>query len=79
MLDDPGQVPASPLLFVLDLLILLAFVAIPLPMFLALWNCRKILSDWRYSLPIAVFAVGWKAIWLLKKYDPGRIWDCFLD
>src|SRR5262245_731564 len=78
MLDDPGHVLASPLLLVLDALFLLSFLAIPLPMFLALWNYRKILADWRYSIRIAVMAVGLIAICCLNHYDPGRVWDWFL-
>ena len=77
-MDDPGQSP-SLVLSVFYALFLLSFLAIPLPMFLALWNYPKILHDRRYSIRVAVMAVGLIAIWCLNHYDPGRVWDWFLD
>jgi len=80
MLDDPKQfatVPFHLAFVVFQFLFLSSFLAIPLPMGLALWNHRKILSDWRSSLRFGVFAFGLLAIWLVAHYD--RVWDWFLD
>src|SRR5690242_2789626 len=79
MLDDPKHLTTAPLHLVFQLIFLLSFLVIPLPMFLALWNCRKTCSDRRYSVGIGVLAVGLLAIWLVNHYDPGRVWDWFLD
>jgi hypothetical protein len=81
MLDEPGQVWMSPFYPVFQLLFLLSFLAIPLPMFLALWNHHKVLHDRRYSSRVAVFAVGLAAVFVVFviHYDPGSVYDWFFD
>lgn len=79
MLDDPKRFILPPLHLASQLLFLSSFLAIPLTIFLALWNYRKTLNDLRYSIRVALCAVGILAIWSLNHYDPGPVWDWFLD
>jgi hypothetical protein len=79
MFDDPKQLATAPLHLVFQVLSLSLRVAIPLLLVFGVWNGSKILNDWRNSLRIGIFAIGLLAIWLLAHYDPGRVWDWFLD
>jgi hypothetical protein len=67
----------------LDLLIwtflISSVIAVPLLTFSAALKWRKVLSNWRYTVHIGVAAVGLVALVLLFHYDPGRVWDWFLD
>ena len=79
MLDDPKQLATAPLHCVLVVLLLSLGGTIPLLVVLAVWNRRKVLSDWRYSLRIGVFAVGLLTFWILTHYDAGHVWEWFFD
>jgi len=79
MTDDPKNIAIE----LLHLLVLLFFVSlpatIPLTIVLAVWNWRKLLRDWRYSVRVGAFAVGLLALWMLINYDPGHVWYWFFD
>jgi len=77
--DDPKQLATAPFHLILQLLLLSLGVAIPIVVFLAAWNWRKVCSDWRYRVHVAVFLVGVATFWVLANYDPGRVWDWFFD
>jgi hypothetical protein len=77
--DDPKQLATAPVHLVLQLVLISLGVAIPLVVVFVMWNWRKVVSDWRYRVRIAVFGVGVAAFWILTRYDPGRIWDWFFD
>lgn len=77
--DDPGQLATAPLHLVLWVLLAAWPATILLPVVLAALKWREILSNWRYAVSIGVSAVGSLAFLLLVHYDPGRIWDWFLD
>ena len=79
MLDDPKNLATAPLHLVLQILSLSLIVTTPLLMIFGARNWRRMLEEKRYSLMMGVFAVGLAAFWLLNKYDPGRVWDWFLD
>jgi hypothetical protein len=79
MFDDPKQFVPAPLGWAVNVLELSFVVAIPLLIGLAVWNWRKVLTDWRYSVLIGVFAAGLLAISILSAYDPGRVWEWFWD
>ncbi|PYT96246.1 MAG: hypothetical protein DMG36_00795 [Acidobacteria bacterium] len=80
MFDDPKQFAPAPLVWTVNVLELSFVVAIPVLTGLALRNWRKVLTDWRYSVLIGVFAAGLLAIFILSTaYDPGRVWKWFWD
>ena len=79
MLDDPKELATAPLHCVFLVLVLSMGIAIPLLIVWAIQNWRKIQSDWQYRVRIGVFAMGLLAFWLLVHFDPGRVWDWFLD
>jgi hypothetical protein len=80
MFDDPKQFAPAPLDWAINVLELSFVVSIPLLIGLAVWNWRKVRSDWRYSALIGVFAAGLLAIFILSTaYDPGRVWKWFWD
>jgi predicted membrane channel-forming protein YqfA (hemolysin III family) len=80
MFDDPKQFAPVPLDWAVNVLELSFVVAIPLLIGLAVWNWRKVLTDWRYSVLIGVFAAGLLAVLILSTaYDPGRVWEWFWD
>ena len=79
MFDDPKQLATAPLHLVFQVLLLSLCVAIALLFVFSVWNWRKIVSDWRYSVRIGVFTAGLLATCLLAHYDPGHVWDWFLD
>lgn len=78
-LDDPKQLATAPLHFVFQLLFLALNATVPLLILLVFWKWRRILSDWRYSVSVGMFAVGLLSIWFAIHYDPGRVWDWFFD
>jgi len=67
----------------LDLLVWMflisSVIAIPLLILLVTSKWREIRGNWRYAVHISVAAVGLLALVLLFHYDPGRVWDWFLD
>jgi hypothetical protein len=77
--DDPKQLATAPLHVVFQLLLISLGVVIPLVIVFAMWNWRKVVSDWRYRVRIAVFGVGVAALCILTHYDPWRVWDWFFD
>jgi hypothetical protein len=77
--DDPGQLATAPLHSVISVLQLSSVLAVPLLIVSVALMWRKILSNWRYAVWIGVSAVGLLALLLLVHYDPGRVWDWFLD
>jgi hypothetical protein len=79
MFDDPKQLATAPLHSAIQILLVSLFVTIPLVIFWAVWNWRKIFSDWRYRACIGAFAAGLLAFWALAHYDPGRVWYWFFD
>jgi hypothetical protein len=79
MFDDPKQLSTAPMHLVLQLLLMSLGIVIPLVIILAAWNWRKLFSDWRYTVCIGMFAAGLLAMWILSSYDPGHIWDWFVD
>jgi hypothetical protein len=79
MFDDPKELATAPLHLVFQLVLQSLEAVIPVLVVSAVWNWRKLLSDWRYSVQLGVFAIGLLAIWMSSHYDPGRVWSCFLD
>jgi hypothetical protein len=77
--DDPKSLPTASLHFLFQLLFLSLWVAIPLLIGLTVWKWVKASINWRYAVHVAVAAVGLLALLLLAYYDPGRVWDWFLD
>jgi hypothetical protein len=75
MTDDPKQIAIAPLHLLVVLLFLSLAAAIPMIIVLAVWNWRKLLSDWRYSAQIGVFAIGVASLCILITYDPGHVFD----
>lgn len=79
MYDDPMQFAPAPLVWAVDVLELSFLGSIPLLFGLAVWNWRKGVSDWRYSVLLGVFAAGLLAIFILSIVDPGLVWKWFWD
>jgi hypothetical protein len=79
MFDDPKQLATAPLHAVIQLLMVSLAVTTPLLIVWAVWNWRKVSRDYRYGARIGVFAVGLLAIWIITRYDPGRVWYWFFD
>jgi hypothetical protein len=79
MLDDPKELATAPLHCVFLLLVPSMGIALPLLIVWVLRNWRKVQSDRQYRVHIGVFAVGFLAFCLLVHFDPGRVWDWFLD
>jgi undecaprenyl pyrophosphate phosphatase UppP len=79
MYDDPMQFAPAPLVWVVDALELSFLGSIPLLFGLTVWNWRKGVTDWRYSVLLGVFAAGLLAIFILSIVDPGLVWKWFWD
>lgn len=63
-LDDPKQLATAPHHLAFQLVLLFLVFVIPVVVVSAISNWRKLLSDWRYSAQLGVFAIGLLAIWM---------------